>query len=191
MRDAFLLLVTLFGGVAVIVAIAVAILRLVDRITIGRPKTPEERAAEERQFRKRLLDPQWQELEKRFASPIPLVLRDFYANHSRLLQTAFYVVPPNGLKESEDHFIQRFEPADLQTVTEVWFPIGNNRFPFASDDFGNYYFAEGVNDRTSSLPVFFIDHDGGDISRIANSFEEFVSWPTRKESSQAASEGSA
>jgi hypothetical protein len=164
-------------GIVFIIAIAVVILRLIDRFTIGRPATPAERAAAEKHFCERLLAPRWHEVQQRFRIPIPTVLREFYADHDRLLQTRFYVIPPQD-KDNRDFFVQRFEPADLQMLNEVWLPMEGRRFPFASDDFGNYFFVELADDASGQLPVFFIDHDGGDVSKVADSFAEFTRWKT-------------
>ncbi|HUS39387.1 MAG TPA: SMI1/KNR4 family protein, partial [Pirellulales bacterium] len=150
-------------------------LRLVDRFTLGPSLTPEQHAENDRRFQQRLFQPQWPELERHFGSPMPASLRDLYSNRDLLARSSFYVVPPGSTSEDKHHFIARFEPADMQALNDVWFPIGDNRFPFASDDCGNYFYVE-LNPGSKDMPVFFVDHDGGDVSRVAESFADFLKW---------------
>jgi ferredoxin len=103
-------------GIATVVGFAIFILRLVDRITLGPSMTPKELAEYERQFQKRLLQPQWSELEDHFGFKMPRSLRELYSDHNRLVRNSFYVVPPHSTDPDNHRFIARFEPADRQTL---------------------------------------------------------------------------
>ena len=172
-----------------VVALAVLICLSIDRLTFGRPPTPEEIAEQQRRHRARLLSPNWSDLEEHFGAPIPNVLREFYAKHERLLEQNFYAVPPDRPDEAEYWFVQSFEPADLENLGDTLFLVGRDespqvakkRFPFASDGSGNLYFVEIGSDPSIDPPVCFIDHDGGDIERAADSFLDFVNWQRRFE----------
>lgn len=178
--EATVSVVAIAAGMVMVVGLAVLILRFVDRFTLGPPMTPEQQAEHERQLMQRLHRPRWDELEDHFGFAMPRSLRALYSNPDRLEHVPCYVVPPESTDPDEQHFIAQFEPADVQTVREVWFPIGENRFPFASDDFGNYFYVELVPD-AEDAPVFFVDHDGGDVSLVAKSLTEFLKWESHTE----------
>jgi hypothetical protein len=162
-------------GIVAVIGLAVLVLRLVDRFTLGPSMTPEERADNERLFQERLHRPKWGELEDHFGFAMPEALRELYTDLSRLNRNSFYVVPPHSTDKEDQHFIARFEPADMQTLADVWFLIGDNRFPLASDDFGNYFYVE-LAPESHDAPVFFVDHDGGDVSLVADSVKELLNW---------------
>lgn len=190
--DTFISVLVIIGGVIALVLLAAAICLAIDRWTLGPPPTREQMEAFHQQHYRRLLSPQWSDLEARFGVPIPDVLRKLYDDHDRLLESRFYVVPPNPYDETEDWFIQEFEPADLETL-RTGFPligcdeepnVAKRRFAFASDDFGNSYFIELGPYSPVELPVFYYDHDGGSIDQIADSLAEFMNWERRREGSE-------
>ena len=84
-----------------------------------------------------MIEPQWSELQAYFGFDVRPVLEPLYADHELLHRTSFYFVPSEPEYPEEDHFIARFEPADAQTMDDVWFTIGDHHFPFARDDLGN------------------------------------------------------
>lgn len=163
-------------GTFVVITFSAVILWLIGRFTSGQPVAPQRDAALESKFRERLLQPQWNELERRFGFAMPQSLHALYSDHSTLLRRSFYIVPPESTTESDHHFVERFEPADVQTL-ETWFPVGENRFPFASDDFGNYYYVQ-LDPASEDTPIFFVDHDSGDILPVADSLDELLRWRT-------------
>ncbi len=162
-------------GICFVVWLAVTILRFVDRLTVGKPLTPEERERQQREFEARLTRPQWNQLTSHFGRDIPQSLRKLYADIDCLRRESFYVIPPDADDESEHRFVARFEPADLTAVSLACLPSGRTRFPFASDDFGNYYFVDLAD---QGLCVNYIDHDGGDVSRVADQLDTFLNWKT-------------
>src|SRR5262245_1247965 len=134
--DAYVTLLLVLLALVLAVSVAVGMLWLMNRLLVGRPMTTEQLAEQERQIRERLLQPKWDELCAHFGQSMPQSLRDLYSNRGLVIRTNFFVQPPGSHDESADHFIARFEPADSQAVVDTWFPIGEARFPFATDDFG-------------------------------------------------------
>ena len=175
--ETFLTILAVFLAFALSTAIAIGVVRL-----LGGPLPSREQAAEHaREFSKRLLSPQIAELERHYGHKLPVALCALYENTALLQRTDFYVVPPDSHDETDHHYIQRFEPADLQTLNESWFPAVSKRFPFAIDDFGNSYFVV-PGDRPTDCPVYYWNHDGGDEYQIADSLATFLSWNTCTES---------
>ena len=160
-----------------VMGLAVLVLRVFDQLTNRGPKAAGQHDWRDREFQLRLLNPKWRELESHFGYALPNSFRELYSNSDRVLQSCFYVVPPNAVSEDEHYFIARFQPADMQTLKDVWFPVGDSRFPFATDDFGNYFCIE-LSPEMHDAPVVFMDHDSGDISLVATSLEDFRTWQT-------------
>lgn len=173
--ETFLSIVAVVTGICFVVWLAVAILRFVDRLTVGEPLTSEERERQHREFEARLTCPQWDQLNSHFGCDIPQSLRKLYADIDCLRRESFYVIPPDADDESDHHFVARFEPADLATVSLACLPSGRTSFPFASDDFDNYYYVDLAE---QGLSVNYVDHDGGDVSRVADQLDTFLSWKT-------------
>ena len=168
-------IIAIVTGICFAVWIAVLILRFVDRLTVGKPPTQEEHERQRREFEARLARPQWSQLISHFGCDIPPAIERLYADTERLHRDSFYVVPPDAVDESEHHFIARFEPADLATIRQACLPRSRESFPFASDDFGNYYFVDLT---VQGLCVHYVDHDGGDVSTVAGQLDTFLNWQT-------------
>ena len=189
-------LIGVFACVSVLigmVVVGILVCLTIDRFRFGPAPTDAELAEAQHRHEQRLLTPNWLALEEHFGAPIPRPIRTLYANHELLLQKDFSIRPPQKTDEADDWYVLNFEPADLDAINDVCL-VGQNepvevaerRFPFACDGCGNFYFVEISHDSSSQSPVFFADHDGGEIYRVADSFTEFVSWPRRYERAQAA-----
>lgn len=72
-------------------------------------------------------------------------------------------------------FVAWFLPADGRTAEEVWFGDFAAAFPFAENGDGDYYFVKVPN--PDVCPVWFWSHDGGEVSRVADSLDEWASRP--------------
>jgi hypothetical protein len=112
-----------------------------------------------------------------FKAPVPEELRWLYEKSGYVLRRDLCLKEPK--KEEPELFIQHFQPADKRTLEEAWFGLWETNFPFASDDFGNYYFVS-VNADNAAKCLLFIDHDGGDTWKVADSTREFLSWTVLK-----------
>lgn len=163
------------------IGFAVVILRFVDRLTLGKTATLNEQNVKQEEFETRLLNPQWDQLSQHFGGDIPFVLKQLYADAERLHQTSFYVSPEEDPEETEHHFVARFEPADLVFTKQICLPPGSPHFPFASDDFGNYYV---VDFSTKDLFVSFYEIENGEISPVADTLEEFLNRDTNGRTSK-------
>ena len=106
------------------------------------------------------------------------MLRQLYADTEGLRHDSFYVIPPDADDESSHHFVARFEPADLVTIRQACLPNARKSFPFASDDFGNDYCFDLS---AQSFCVHSVDHDGGEISPVADQLEAFLGWKKRSD----------
>ena len=177
--ESVLTALAILAGSASVIGMALLVLWIINRVTLGRPATPEELAKYERQYQERLAYPKWDEIERHFGRAIPAALRALFADSKRRGKTCFYVISST---EDDEHYIQRFEPADLKTLEECWIPMEEQRLPFASDDFDNFYFIEMGNNWRDGSPVYYYDHDGGGVSEVSESLETFLSWRTRPDS---------
>ena len=149
--------------------------KAIDRITC--PKSLQQGQIDERRdLIRRLENPKFHELEHQLGE-FPDQLKQLYTQTDLLVQENFVFVGP----DNSDRYIMTFLPADLKTVNDCWFQIGDKHFPFAEDDFGNYYFVEIKQEKSSLCPVYFISHDGdGRSVNIAESLREFITRPIKK-----------
>jgi hypothetical protein len=106
---------------------------------------------------------------------VPDVLLELYADPDLLETPPFVVVSPDG---NEEWDIDEFEPADAEAMDVDHFGIPETAFCFATSGFGDPYYVEfpSVGD---DGPVYRLNHDGGDIDRVAGSLREFLNWPRR------------
>lgn len=164
------------GGV---VALAELVLKILDRITLGKRPTPDQLKALEVENARRLLNPKYEELERRLGT-IPIALRELYENTKLIQQSDFSLEDDNG----EDSNIVSFEPADAKTLDDwermgVQF-IGKKVFPFAHDGCGDCYAAVFTPNDADDCAVYFWDHEGGGFEagepfhKVADSLREFL-----------------
>jgi hypothetical protein len=85
----------------------------------------------------RLRSPKFEELARAYQTAVPRALRELYERPELVLQERICLVDVQ--QPGSDSFVARFLPADARTVFEAWFGEWEDRFPFAEDDFGNYY----------------------------------------------------
>lgn len=131
------------------------------------------------EFEERLQHPQFQELEKHFARPLPEAYKRLYRDPERVLRTNFLVYAPGSKDEDRAWPIASFLPADATTLAEAWPGLGENNLPFACDDVGDpYYVPLGPADSLDG-PVWQFHHEGGEREPVTKSLVDFLSWPTR------------
>lgn len=182
MNDWFILIVglTVGGGFVLLVLVGFSLLVLKSLGFFERKPTPEEVAESWRRHRERVIRPRWDELETRLGRPLSATLRALYADHELVQRRRFYLRPTGAEEDSDDQFVFKFLPADVETLDELDYWLGALRgdwLPFAQDDFGNLYLLNLSNDFLVRDAVYFLDHeDDGPLLLIADSLEQFLRW---------------
>jgi hypothetical protein len=160
---------------AALVFLGIALAVVIDRST--RPQTCCPSAGTTRDPGHELLDrrlthPQIAEVEEYYGRPFPAALRSLYENTELLLKKALEFRPP-ALHDADEWIVSRFLPADLASLQEIWFQIGSDHFPFAEDDFGNYFCVRMTTD-ADPRAVFYVDHHGTEVQEVAPTVEAFI-----------------
>ena len=67
-------------------------------------------------------------------------------------------------------------PSDMVTVTEDWREMGlpEELVAFARDSMGNLFCFPTRTDVCSEVPIYFFDHDNGDVDVVAPSFGRWI-----------------
>ncbi len=155
-------------GAAVLVAmfaLAAVMLWLADRI---RYRTPSQEETEEqsRDYRRRLLDPNWALVAVSFGGEVPAAVAALYSD-ARLLEGS-------SLRIDDDIEVAYFVPADADAFDpEQWFNPADDAFVFALTLFGDPFFVR-TSELAAGLPVYLHYHDGGDTEIVSSGLEEFV-----------------
>jgi SMI1/KNR4 family protein SUKH-1 len=156
-----------FGNVVAVGAmfiLAAFVLWLRDR-AVHRPTSPEEQAKRQRDYERRLRNPEWSLISSKFGGQVPAAVEAVYRNH-RLLSTT-------NLPEN-DFEISSFVPADANAFdSEQWFDVPRDAFVFAISDFGDPIYVR-TSETASGLPVYVLFHDGGETERVASSLQDVV-----------------
>lgn len=151
-------------GLLAVVALAIAICWLWDRVTRG-PWSQEE-------YDRRLLNPDFAALERHFECTMPQAIREFYADSELILKSDFLIRSRNA-PEVEEFDIACFVPADAEQM-ETWWPPAERKFIIANSVCGDPYYVELPLTQPNPLPVYVLYHDGGDTFNVADSLEEFM-----------------
>lgn len=176
MRDTFFTLLVLF---ALVVVLPVLILWTRDRIrTLIRRQTPEERDAYREARRQRMLHPNIEEVEAFCGGLLPQKLIDLYTRSDLLLTRDFEVYATGKDRQTHSWWVGDFVPLhkqdQIQTTDLAEFGKG---CCFAGDGMGNFYWVPVDQERRSDAPVFLACHDPWGNEEVADSIEEFLSWP--------------
>jgi len=179
MRETLLTIVAIF---LLFVAFPILILRIRDRIRDRRHrKTPERIEAEGRAYRERLLHPNSMAVEEQLGGRLPDRLVALYADHVTILSKGLKIQKPKTVPSGGGYeWIQEFLPLDTESqryAVDLVEPGWGNGFCFAGDGCGNFYWVPVSNVRQADAPVFFACHDPWGNEKIADSLEEFLSWP--------------
>jgi hypothetical protein len=167
--------------VAGVIVLAVLVCRLADWGLLPPSPTTEETAQAQAEHLQRLRNPKFDELAKLYAAPIPRTLKELYECTDLLTRENFELVDTRRNARDGDSFVRTFLPADGRTVSEAWFEEWNDRFPFADDGFGNYYWIPIKSDSGDDPPVWFTDHDGGETWQVADTLSSFLARPIRRD----------
>jgi hypothetical protein len=163
-----------------LVGLPVLILWLRDTIRRRlRAETPEQRAAQSEARRWRMPHPSPQEVEILCGGALPERLLELYAEAPDLLLSCdFRVCAPGKDPRKDSWCIADFVPLhrqDQELTTDLE-PFGKG-CSFAGDGMGNFYWVPVDSERKSDAPVFFACHDPWGNQKVADSLEEFLSWP--------------
>ena len=93
-----------------------------------------------------------------------------YCDEELVTQTDFYIAVEGG---DTDHYVRWFLPMSASTFEQSAAWLGPLRFAFAEDDFGNCFYLDLSQGGVETHPVLFLDHDGGDVSVVAESLTAF------------------
>jgi hypothetical protein len=162
-------IISILVGVCLIVGLAIGVLRLLDRLTLGSRKTS---PGDSRRFEERLHQPDFEALEKHFGCSIPVAFKQIYSNHAELDRAEFSVVPVGTHEENSPWFIASYVPADVESLRYRW-PGTEAYLAFADDGCGNEYL---IDPKDADARVLFHDHETGELSEVCGSLLQFMNW---------------
>jgi hypothetical protein len=155
------------------------ILSLYSKFAARRARTSH--ARESAEFQRRLHQPQFEELERHFGRPLPEAFKRLYGDYQRISRTDFVVSPPGSKPEDRAWHIAGFLPADSRTLADSWSELGQNNLPFACDEVGDTYYMPLDEATDLDGPVWRFHQESGEREQVAESLEEFLSWPAHRE----------
>lgn len=131
-----------------------------------------------RSYRKRLRSPKPFEVEEKLGALLPSRLVALYRDTKTILENEFQVLPQIKYSEAESFYIAEFLPLDARSLKDVrGLSEFGTIFCFASDGCGNYFWVSLDKIRQKDSNVWQFYHDDGKNIKVADSLEEFLSWP--------------
>jgi len=174
-------ILTLLPILALLLVLPVCILMLRDRIFRSSPKrTAEQVQAHLQAYRERLLHPQQASVETEMGALLPQSLIALYADRELILNEEFALCPPGKDPKKSRIWIEDFLPLDSegqQYTFDLKLLANAEGFCFGRDGCGNFYWVPVSDTRQPDAPVFFACHDPWGNEKVADSLEEFLSWP--------------
>ena len=143
-------------------------------------QTPEELQAARDAFLSRLVHPKAEEVETGVGGLLPQRLLTLYEDHQTILTEELEIRPPSAAEKDPSEWIEAFLPLDLESQKFAIHLPGQGwgkGFCFATDGSGNFYWVPVSETRQPDAPVFFGSHDPYVNERVADSLDEFLSWP--------------
>lgn len=178
MKDAILAILFVFG---LFLALPVFILWLRDKVVHSlRKRTPGQIEARMHAYRERLVNPQQALVEAEIGALLPERLIAMYADRELVLSQNLSICAPGKDPEKSSEWIDDFLPLDLEGqkyTCDLELLANAKGFCFAGDGCGNFYWVPLSDTRQSDSPVFFACHDPWGNEKVADSLEEFLSWP--------------
>jgi hypothetical protein len=175
------LLVEIFGPLSV--AFVLFVIVMVIRRSLNRdrvPRTREEFVAAREAFRARLQHPNAAQVEQGMSGFLPQRLLALYHDRYTILSEQIEIRRPDSVPEPATEWIEAFLPLDLESQkyacdlpAQGW----GKGFCFATDGAGNFYWVPLTEIRQPDAPVFFACHDPHGNEKVADSLDEFLSWP--------------
>jgi hypothetical protein len=178
MKDTIIAILFLFG---LFVVLPVSILWLRDKILhSSRKRTPEQIQDRMRAYRERLMNPQQALVEAEMGALLPQRLLAMYADSELVLSERFDVCPAGKDPKKSGEWIEDFLPLDSEDqkyTCDLELLANSKGFCFARDGCGNFYWVPVSETRQPDAPVFFACHDPWGNTKVADSLEDFLSWP--------------
>jgi hypothetical protein len=129
-----------------------------------RRNPPEKLAADHRAHEERILRPDWAFYERHLQRPVPLALRELYADRG--------LVTAQDLNYSDSGLINTFEPIDEKGLIDSRPWLGFDAVAIAFSDAGDpIYLRPG---RSEPDTVYITYHDGGDTEVFARSVAAMI-----------------
>jgi hypothetical protein len=183
------LLVEAFGPLAVVFVIFIVVTGFRRMLHQYRNRlTPEQQQAARDEFRNRLVHPKAAEVEQGIGALLPQRLIDLYKDHPTVLAEQVEILHPDAGPKDSAEWIEAFLPLDLESqkytlnlAKQGW----GSGFCFATDGAGNFYWTPVSETRRPDAPVFFASHDPYGNEEVAQSLDEFLSWPRTVHSPEA------
>ncbi|MCP4712604.1 MAG: hypothetical protein GY869_28600 [Planctomycetes bacterium] len=136
MVDAILLILFVLG---IYIGLPILILWLRDKMEAKRNRlSPQEVEKRRRRYQERLLNPDFDALERYYGHPLPRAIKDLYEDQEELFRQDFKVAESTDTHELDRYTILRYHPADMESLSEAWSGC-EEYFAFASDSLGNTY----------------------------------------------------
>lgn len=178
MKDFLLTVLVLFS---LFIALPVVVLWLRDRVRDRRRRrTPEQLQMAALAYRERLLHPDRSGVETELGGFLPDRLITLYDDETFILSQKLEIRPPRLRQKEFGEWIEELLPLDIESQKHTVDLEGakwGKGFCFAADGAGNFYWVPVSATRQPDAPVFFACHDPWGNEKIANSLDEFLSWP--------------
>ncbi len=178
MKDAILAILFFLG---LFVVLPISILWLRDKIFYSsRKRTPEQIQARMDAYSERLVNPQQALVEAEMRALLPQKLIAMYSDRELVLSQNLDICPPGKDPKKSSEWIDNFLPLDWEGqkyTCDLELLANAKGFCFAGDGCGNFYWVPVSETRQLDAPVFFACHDPWGNEKIADSLEEFLSWP--------------
>jgi hypothetical protein len=164
----------------IIVGPAVVILWLRDKIAGWvRQESPEERDMRLEAWRQRMLQPEVEAVEESCGGKLPQRLIAMYQDHELIFKRDFEICPPGKDAKKDSRWIGDFVPLaveDQERTCDLSL-FDRKGCCFAGDGMGNFYWVPVEAERNSDAPIYFACHDPWGTEKVADSLDEFLSWP--------------
>jgi len=166
---------------AALLIIATGIRRAIVRFR-SRP-TPDQIKATYDSYLRRLLNPQPDAVERELGKLLPERLLQLYRDRTAIQSAGFELEKPGKKRWRPERWpVYCFEPLDTEALNELPYEeeLGPG-FCFATTGRDSWYWIAAADQRAKDSPVVFLDYDGGGSHGgvVADSLDEFLSWPRR------------
>lgn len=171
------LLVEIFGPLSV--AFVLFVIVMVIRRSLNReriPRSKEQLLAAREDFRARLQHPKAAEVEQGMSAFLPQRLLVLYNDRYTILSEQIEIRRPESAPEPATEWIEAFLPLDLESQRYTC-DLPSQGFCFATDGAGNFYWVPLSDARKPDAPVYFVCRDPHGNETVADSLDEFLSWP--------------